>query len=229
MSETNYQFIQTRKMFSDYLTGYPKTLTFEEWNQAPEEDKVALLFVNFYNEITLAWYNAVTSKNIVYLSQEDGISTALQHLMKNVSKISNDSKRYSSQYIYTVVYNSFWGIWRTRTAEQVRSACESSNEYVDGDITVDLFDLVPSEDDDIETQQTKEAVWDIIRHMGPKAEKVVNHLINPTDTLHKLSTKSTERDSDRLADVSVSKSEYEEIIAELRVKLAPYKDIFVVT
>lgn len=225
MSANNYQFIQTRNMFREYLSGYPEHPTFEEWNNASEEDKAALLFVSFYQEVTLAWYNAVVSKNIVYLSQEDGISTALQHLMKNVSKISADKNRYCSKYIYRVVYNSFWGIWRTRENEKLRSACEYSNEYTDGDVSVNLWDLVPSEDDDIETQETKEAIWNIIRHMGPKAEKVVNHLINPKDTLHKISQSSSERPYDRLADVSVSNTEYEEILAELRVKLEPYKDI----
>jgi hypothetical protein len=36
---------------------------------------------------------------------------------------------------------------------------------------------------------------------------------------------STERPIDRLADVTVSDAEYAEIIKELKVKLAPYKEI----
>ena len=224
MSANNYQFIQTRNMFSEYLSGYPKNLSYEEWLKADDDDKAALLFLNFYQEVTLAWYDAVVSKNIVYLSQEDGISTALQHLMKNVEKIANDGNRYNAKYIYRVVYNSYWGLWRMRNTEKQRCGCEISNEYSDGDIMVNLWDLYPSEDEDLETQQTKEAIWNIIRHMGPKAEKVVNHLINPSDSLHKLPAKSSERQNDRLADVSVSKSEYMAIIEELKVKLAPYRD-----
>ena len=112
-----------------------------------------------------------------------------------------------------------------------RCECELGDEIVvespnSPDLgVVSLFDTVPSEDDDVETQQTKEAIWTIIRHMGPKAEKVVNHLINPSDTLHKVSKSSSERPIDRLADVAVSKSEYEAIIAELKVQLEPYKDL----
>ena len=106
-----------------------------------------------------------------------------------------------------------------------RSSLEIPNEYTEGDVSVNLWDLVPSEDDDLETQETKEAVWNIIRHMGPKAEKVVNNLINPGDSLHKISKSSSERPIDRLADVSVSSAEYDAILEELRMKLLPFKDI----
>lgn len=225
MSASNYQFIQTRNMFRDYLSGYSKNPTFIEWNNANEDDKASLLFVTFFNEITLAWDKAVVSCGVVYVSQEDGVSTVLQYLMKNVSKISEDEKRYTSKYIYQVCYNCLLSLWRTRGTERQRCGCEISNEYSDGGVSVNLWDLVPSEDDDIETQQTKEAIWMIIRHMGPKAEKVVNHIINPDDTLHKISQSSSERPIDRLADISVSKKEYEEIVAELRFQLTPYKDL----
>jgi len=225
MSANNQQFILTRDMFRDYLVGYPKDLTFEVWNKADAEDKAALLYVKFYQEVTLAWYNAVTALNVVYITQEDGVSTVLQYLMKNVDKITEDEKRYSPNYIYTVCYNCLLSLWKTRGTEQQRCSCEISNEYTEDDVDINLWDLVPSEDDDIETQETKEAVWNIIRHMGPKAEKVVNHLINPKDTLHRISQSSSERPIDRLADVSVSPDEYNAIVAELRVKLAPYKDV----
>lgn len=233
MAATNYQFYQTRDMFRDYLSGYPEHPTFIEWNSAEAEDKAALLYVTFFSEITLAWEKSTTALGVVYVSQEDGVSTVLQYLMKNVDKISDDEERYTPNYIYKVCYNCLLKLWQTRGTDAQRSACEISNEYTEGraladrhgDIEVNLWDLVPSTDDDLETQETKEAIWAIIHHMGPKAEKVVNHLINPTDTLHKVSKKSHERATDRLADVSVSPEEYDEIIEELKVKLAPFKDI----
>lgn len=234
-SANNSQFVQTKNMFKDYLSGYPKHPTFEEWNNASEDDKAALLYVTFFQEITLAWYNAVTSNGIVYVTQEDGVSTVIQYLMKNVEKISQDSERYTPKYIYQVCYNCLLSLWRTRGTDMQRCAAEVSPDYEIAENSlhgnnaksgvVNLWDLVPSEDEDLETQQTKEAIWNIIRHMGPKAEKVVNHLINPSDTLHKVSSKSSERPIDRLADVSVTKTEYEEILAELRIKLAPFKDV----
>ena len=224
MSAANYQFIQTYDLFSDYLSRYPKNPTFEEWNNAEADDKACLLYVAFFPQIAMAWNNAIVARNIAYVTQEDGVSTVLQYLMKNVDIISANPNRYTTSYIYQIAYNCICCLPRA-LSEQARNACDTPNEYIDGEVSVNLWDLVPSEDDDVETQQTKEAIWTIIRHMGPKAEKVVNHLINPTDTLHKISKSSPERPLDRLADVSVSKSEYDAILAELRVQLAPYKDL----
>lgn len=230
MSADNYQFIQTYNLFKEHLSGYPKNPTYEQWKDADADDRACLLFVTFFKEITLAWNNAVIAPGIVYVSQEDGVSTVLQYLMKNVDKILDDPKRYTHEYIYIVSKNCLLKLWQTRGTDQKRCECEIGHEVTvdspkDCDAHVDLWDLVPSIDDDVETQQTKEAIWTIIRHMGPKAEKVVNHLINPGDTLHKISKSSSERPIDRLADVVVSKSEYEAIVSELRVKLEPYRDL----
>lgn len=223
MASNNYQFIQTRDMFRDYLSGYPENPTYTEWKNAAEEDKAALLFVTFYDEITLAWYNTIVVFDTVFITQEDGVSTVLQYLMKNVEKINEDEKRYTSQYIYRISFNCLASFRGTQGTAMKRSTLEISNEYTEGDVTVNLWDLVPSEDEDIETQKTKEAIWEIIRRMGPKAEKVVNHILNPDETLHKIAQSSSERPLDRLADVSVTKAEYEEILEELKVRLAPFK------
>ena len=224
-SATNYQFIQTRNMFRDYLSGYPTPLTYEDWKNAEEDDKAALLYVTFYQEVTLAWSTAITSRDIAYVTAEDAVSTVLQYLMKNVSLIMNDPTRYSAKYIYRVCYNCI-GCLPRAGCEKMRNASDISNIYVEDDVEVNLWDLVPSEDDDLETLQTKEAIWNIIHHMGSKAEKVVNHLINPSDTVGRVPNKAKERATDRLADVAVSDSEYDEILAELRIRLAPYKNIF---
>ena len=189
MSTNNYQFIQTRNMFREYLSGYPKNLTYEDWKNAENEDRAALLYVTFYQEVTLAWYNAIVSRDISYVTQEDGISTVLQYLMKNVDYILEDPNKYNKQYIYRVCYNCIGCLPRS-VADSNRDMYDISNEYsevgINGVTTVNLWDLVPSEDEDMETQETKEAIWNIIRHMGPKAEKVVNHLINPKDTLSRV-------------------------------------------
>ena len=224
MAANNYQFSQTYSMFCDALP-YTKDISYNNWLSADDEYKAAMLYVNFYKEITLAWCNAVVSRGIVFISQDDGVSTVLQYLMKNVPIIMAEPSRYTKEYIYRISYNCFSSLWATRGTEQQRCSVEIANEYTEGDVDVNLWDLVPSTDEDLETQQTKEAIWNIIRHMGPKAEKVVNHLINPSDTLHKVSRKASDRDKDRLADVSVSPSEYDAIVAELRVQLAPYKDV----
>lgn len=227
MAVNNYQFIQTFEMFRDYLSDYPKDLTYDDWNKADAEDKAVLLYVHFFKEVTLAWYNAIVSRNISYVTQEDAISIVLQYLMKNVSKIMEDESKYASNYIYRVCYNCI-GCLPRPGVEKMRDACVISNEYVEGDVAVDFFDLVPSKDDDPETIEIKEAIWEVIRHMGPKAEKVVNHIINPKDTLKRVTKNSAAGKMDRLADISVSEEEYAEIVAELKIKLAPYKDAILI-
>lgn len=229
MAHTNFEFLSTKNIFREYLSGYSingkfNTITYNDWKNADEDDKASLLFVIFYDSIALAWHKCITLRGIVYVDSADGVSTVLQYLVKNVDKINADEKRYDPKYIYKVCYNCLLSLCETHIKDKMRSSMEISNEYSEGNVAVNLWDLVPSLDDDIETAKTKEAIWMVIRHMGPKAEKVVNHLINPDETYHRLSSKSSERPLDRLADVSVSKKEYEEIVDELKIKLAPFMD-----
>ncbi len=219
MSANNSQFIQTRKMFRDYLSGYPEHPTYDEWKNADSEDRVALLYVHFYKEITLAWYNAIVSRDIAYVTQEDGVSTVLQYLMRNAELLVDHPEIYTPNYFYKIAYNCIGCLPRTKREQAWNEVMP--NEYKEDDVDVNLWDLVPSTDEDFETQELKESIWEIIRKMGPKAEKVANHLINGTDSLNKLSSSSKEYASDRLADVTVSASEYEAILNELKVALAP--------
>ena len=216
----NYSpFISTKQMFREYLVGYSYPLTYETWVAADEEDKAALLFVNFYNQITLAYSNVVTKYNADYIIAEDAVSNILGVLIKNsniLTEKDDGSKRFTQGYFYSVCWGCIFSMVRS-IATQKRNEHELSNELTDdtGDVLVNLFDLAPSID-----------VWDIIIQMGHKAEKVVNHLINPKDTLHKVSKSSSEYNSDRLADVSVTPSEYDSILAALKIELAPFAEFF---
>lgn len=229
MAAGNSQFESTRNLFRKYLDSYSDNgrftkIPYDVWKNADEDDKSSLLFVIFYDAIILAWYKCITSCRLVYVDSESGVSIILQYLMKNVAKINEDEKRYTSNYIYTVSYNCLAKFASTQVCDIKRSTTEISNEYTEGDTTVNLWDLLPAYDEDFETVQTKEAIWNIISHMGPKAEKVVNHLINPGDTYHKLSKSVPGRELDRLADVAVSKKEYAEILEDLKLQLAPFAD-----
>ena len=223
MAANNYQFIQTRNMFRDYLTGYPTNPTYEDWKNADAEDQVALLFVTFFTEINRAWYEAVASReNVPYVTQEDGIETVLQYLTKNVPNLLKNPNLYCGKYIHRVSYNCMGCLYRPKSANFWGNA--ESDEVDTGNEILSIWDIIPTEEDDFETQQTKEAIWAIIRHMGPKAEKVVNHLINPEDTLAKVSKKSKAGAIDRLADVCVNEEEFNHIVKELKIQLAPFKD-----
>ena len=87
-------FSETRNLFIT-STGYTRPLSYDEWNMVPSEHKAAVLFVQFYDEITLAWYKTKS----FFVVEEDGVSTMLQYLMKNVPINENDSKRFKPSYI----------------------------------------------------------------------------------------------------------------------------------
>ena len=206
------QFRTTRNLYLQSLSEFEFPLTYETWLNADDEYKAVLLFVNFFNEIELAWYK----QRFSYVLEEDAVSTVNMYLMKNVDKIKADSKRFTPGYIYRVASNCIYCL-REPQVEINRDKFEVSNEVTVGDDVVNLYDLAPSEDDSYEVQQAKEAVWDIIRKMGPKAEKVVNKLLNPDDSLSAARKKTGQ---DRLEDVSVSKSEFVEILEQLRSNAA---------
>jgi hypothetical protein len=224
MAISYYSFQSTKKMFKDYLVGYSFPVSFDTWLTAPDDDKAALLFVNFYSPITLAW----TKANAPYVLPEDAVSSILAVLLKNSNILSSDPngyKRFTAGYFYVVAWGAFYSLIRSK-ANKLRNDSEICNEVegADGDSTINLWDLVPSYDEPYETTLAKEAIWSIISDMGPKAEKVVNHLINPGDSLR--ANRKGNSHNDRLADVSVSKSEYSTILTELEDKLSPYLEYF---
>ena len=225
MSVNYSPFISTKKMFKEHLTGYSFPISFETWLASDEEEKAALLFVNFYDQIILAF----SKSNAEYVVSEDAVSTILMVLMKNstiLQTVENAKKRFTPNYFYTVAWGAFYSLVRS-IANKARNDHEICNEVEDSDndVSVNLFDLAPSVDDTYEMRQAKEAVWEIIVHMGPKAEKVANHLING-DTLKAVRKSSSEYSTDRLADVSVTPAEYRSILAALKIQLAPYAEFF---
>ena len=225
MSVNYSPFISTKKMFKEYLTGYSFPISFETWLASDEEEKAALLFVNFYDQIILAF----SKSNAEYVVSEDAVSTILMVLMKNstiLQTVENAKKRFTPNYFYTVAWGAFYSLVRS-IANKARNDHEICNEVEDSDndVSVNLFDLAPSIDDTYEMRQAKGAIWDIITHMGPKAEKVANHLING-DTLKAVRKSSSEYSSDRLADVSVTPAEYRSILDALKIQLAPYAEFF---
>lgn len=206
------QFRTTRNLYLESLSEFEFPLTYEAWLNADDEYKAVLLFVNFFDQIELAWYKTRFS----FVLEEDAVSQVNVYLMKNVPFIEKDEKRFRPSYIYTVAANCLRSL--TYIERDInREKLETSHEVSVGDDTVDLFDLAPSEDDSYEVQQAKEAVWNIIANMGPKAEKVVNNLLNPDDSL-KAARKKT--GMDRLENVSVSQAEFEEILNQLRSNTA---------
>lgn len=254
-------FSETRNLFIIH-TGYTKPLTYEQWESTHDDDKAAVLFVQFYEQITLAWYKTKS----FFALEEDGVSTVLQYLVKNVPVILKNPKRFSASYIYKVAYNCLYCISHDIKRDIDRYENETSNIVMSGDTELDLFDTV-SNKIDFDEKSMEEEFWAVIEDSGLSTMKVVEHILNETplkkNKLHpsvlknvailhdadklaqELSKKKTAADKkeymarltsaeikqnnyniDPLRDIEVSVSEAEEIIEQLKSKLAKFKKYY---
>lgn len=216
------EFTTTYSLFHNYLNFLHFPITFEEWMNLDESDKAAALYVNFYKEISLAWYKNKFS----YVEEEEGVSTVLQYLVKNCEIVSKDNHKFSGAYIYKVCANCIYclrNIKRNADAEKYNLYNEVRDEV--NDTEVNLYDLAPYIEDPYEVKVAREIIWNTISTMGLKTEKVVNHLITG-DSLRRTQKRSKEYAKDRLRDVQVDAKEYDEIVDSLKEHLAPYVDLF---
>lgn len=74
-------FYDARNLFIEQ-TRYTEPLSYEEWKAKPEDLKAALLFVQFFDQITLAWDKANT---LNFIESEEGVETMMQYLQKQIS------------------------------------------------------------------------------------------------------------------------------------------------
>lgn len=210
------EFKETRNLFIN-STGYTIPLSYEEWMAVPSGHKAAVLFVQFYDQITLAWYKTKS----FFVLEEDGVSTMLQYLMKNVPIIEKDPKRFKPSYIYKVAYNCLYCISHNIKRDIERFENEVSNIVSCGEDQLDLFDTIVS-NSDVYDEISREEFWATIENMGLKTQKVINYLLNG-ESLNKLGSRTKTYEGDPLRDIAVSVDEMEAILAELRVKLAKYR------
>lgn len=212
-------FNSTRNLFIEY-TNYSEPLTFEQWASRPTDQKAAILYVQFFEQITLAWYKTKS----FFVVEEDGVSTVLQYLVKNVPVILAEPKRFTANYIYRVAYNCLYCISHDIKRDIERWELEVPNIMLHGEDELDLFDTVTS-DCDMTDELSREYFWAVIEKMGPQAEKVINHLLNG-ESLTKVSKRSKSYATDPLRDVSVSLDEMDAIIDELKAKLSRFRAMY---
>lgn len=149
-------FVETKNMFRT-ATGYTAPLTFDQWNALPNDYKAAVLFVQFFDQITLAWYKVKS----FYTEDEDGVSTILQYLQKNVPVIEEDSKRFTPTYIYRVAFNCLYCICHDIQRDKERWEKEMSNViYSASGDELDLFDTVAQ--DSIEHDAASIDIWKLV-------------------------------------------------------------------
>lgn len=217
---THNQFRETRNLYINYLQ-YTKPLSYVEWVSLPDDHKAAALFVQYFDQIELAWYKAKS----LFTSEEDGVYTVMQYLMKNVEIIKANPKRFTPAYIYRVAYNCLYCICHDPIVERIRFETTTSNiTYTSSGDELDLFDTTVSIHSDIELTYDRNQFWQAVAALGPKGQKVVNHLLNKAP-LGKYAAKSTWAKDESLKDVEVSKEELEDIKLRLATILAEFPEL----
>ena len=212
-------FAETRNLFT-IATHYVKPLSFEEWAKIPRPQMSAVLFVQYYEEITLAWYKVKS----FYAVDEDGVSTVCQYLEKNVNVILDKPERFTSSYIYKVAYNCLYCICHDIKRDRERWENETSNIVTSGEDELDLFDTFKSEsaEDKYAVEDFQKKFWDLIEEGGPEMQKVADYLINNDPSA--LKKKRKPLPGELLSDIEVSVEKLGEIIENLKVRLAEFKD-----
>lgn len=211
------QFKETFNRFQSFVN-YTSPISYQEWSSLRDRDsKVAMLYCQFFDQITLAWYKAKAD----FVPDEDGVSCVLQYLTKNVPILEQDENKFTQAYIYRISYNCM-DCLRFVQRDINRSKTETTNVVFHDGEELDLCDLVPHKDMSYEERLDQEQFWAIIKDMGLETEKVVNYLLNG-ESLRRVSKRSKSYGVDPLTDVSVDKKKLEEILEELRVRLAPFK------
>lgn len=142
-SNSTSEFYKTYLMYREYI-GYEKELSYQKWLRLPERFKAAALYVQFYDQITLAWYKCKTDWSI----EEEGVETVNQYLMKNVKKIEEDQKRFRPAYIYKVAWNCLYCLCIDTTKNKERYYTETPESFsVNYDDDISWFDLIGSKED----------------------------------------------------------------------------------
>lgn len=211
-------FFETRNLFISY-TSYVKPLSFEQWKAVPEDQKAAVLFVQFFEQICMAYNKA----NKTVINAEDAVSIVLQYLEKNVKKILDQPNRFTPAYIYRISYNCIYCILENDKLQMRLS--ETSDHVSDDDGEFNLVDCLgigsDSAEDEYDKKEVMDRIWKIIEDSGLESVKVANYLLSGNaDDLKKVSKRSKNYASDPLRDVEVSLESLEAIISDLRVKLA---------
>lgn len=213
------QFRETRKIYSEFLQ-YTKPLSYVEWVALPEDNKAAALFVQFFDQIELAWYKAKS----IFTTEEDGVYTVMQYLMKNVQIIKENPNRFTPKYIYKVAYNCLYCICHDPIIERIRWETTVSNIVHTDEGDLDLFDTTVSIHSEVEVQYDRNQFWKLLESLDPKARKVVNNLMGGAP-LGKYSANSVWANDESLKDVQVTRAEAEEIKARLAKILAQFADL----
>lgn len=201
--ESDSPLYATRRLYKNYL-GYTEPLTFVQWCALKHDDKAAALFVQYFEQISLAWYKTRS----FYAQEEEAVETIMQYLMKNVSVIAENPKRFNASYIYQVAYNCLYCISHDRKCDKDRFEYETSNIQFGPDGEFDLFDTV-GDARGVDSQLDRDSLWAAINALNLSDEML--------EFVYSLCDASKPK---RMND------EKRKVVAQLRVILQPYLEIY---
>ena len=201
-------FYDTRSNFRTFIN-YTKPLSYDQWMTLPEDHKAAALFVEFFNEIMLAWSKA---QGTFRGDDEEAVETVIQYLIKNTAKIEDDSKRYRAPYIYKVAYNALYCIVHDRLRDKQRREYEVDPIVVSGDgQEVNIVDFIvrdnSAEDEYVNsiTSTKFRGFWEAVESVD-NAQDVVNKIFEKGYDPNKFSARENE------------------IVAQIKIKIKSYND-----
>lgn len=202
------EFYETRKLYRDY-THYEKPLTFDQWSSLDHGYKAAVLFIQFFDEILLAWNKAKSYDG----DELEAVETVNQYLVKNVDKIMEEPKRFKAAYIYRVAYNCLYCVNHDRQIDKDRREREV-DPYVDkGDGTyLNITDFIPSskaQDDFDEVEDDRLAkskeFWDLVESVDKDADVIIKYIIGSRKDLTKRASKKKDAVLEKMRELLVQR------------------------
>lgn len=165
MTNTKNCFRQTYDLFKTY-THYEKPLSWAEWMELPSDLRTAVLYVQFYDQITLAWYKLKTDATY----EEEVVDEVIKYLMKNTPIIEEHPERFREKYIYKIMYNAIYcksiDPWKGQTAKTSAYNNETSQyQHNESGDVVDLFQTLIGTNSDIMTQVTNNMILQVLSNL----------------------------------------------------------------
>lgn len=196
-------FYETKNLFKNYIQ-YNKPLSYVKWLALNDDHKAAALFVQFFNEILLAWNKAKSYDG----DDEEAVETVLQYLIKNVEIIKKNPSRYKANYIYRVAYNCLYCICHDRKCDKERREYEIYAIQCDSDgQEYNLLDTFVCNSGSIEDALNKQLFWSIIEDLDVDSRALVEKILKSGKLPEKMTPKT------------------QKIVAELRIKFADLEDL----
>ena len=171
-SNSTSSFYKTYLLYREYI-GYKGEMSYNRWLRLPDRFKAAALYVQFYDQITLAWYKVKTNWSI----EEEGVETINQYLMKNVKKIEEDQKRFKPAYIYKVAWNCLYCLCIDPTKNKERYYTETPESFsVRDDEDMSWFDLL-GETQDFDDIREDEEIAQFFNQLDEKYQCYIGYML----------------------------------------------------